>query len=122
MQNKNETFIYSYSAEQQEEIKNICQKYLPLEENKMEQLRRLDKGLKRPGRIIAISWGVISSLILGTGMCCVMEWDFFVLGIIVGLIGIIGIAVTYPLYSYINNKQRRKLAPKIMELSKELLK
>ena len=41
----NQTFHYTYSAEQQQEIRDIRQKYLPPETNKMEQLRRLDAGV-----------------------------------------------------------------------------
>ena len=46
MENK-ETFSYTYSARQQEEVKKIREKYLPAEEDKMEQLRRLDSSVAR---------------------------------------------------------------------------
>lgn len=121
--NKNESFSYTYSAKQQEEIKRIRQKYVPREEDKMEQLRRLDQSATKPGTIAALAVGIISSLILGVGMTCVMVWtDFFVLGIIVGLIGIVGVALAYPLFNYIAKKQREKLAPQIKQLSDELMR
>ena len=41
MEEKKESFHYTYSAKQQEEIQSIRKKYLP-QEDKMEQLRRLD--------------------------------------------------------------------------------
>ena len=37
MEEKNETFNYTYSAKQQEEIKNIRKKYAAPEDNKMER-------------------------------------------------------------------------------------
>lgn len=120
-----ETFQYSYSASRQEEIRNIREKYASpaLEEDKMEQLRRLDQSVTRPGTIISIIIGSLSTLILGVGMCCTMVWThLFALGVAVGLVGIAGIIAAYPVYSYITKKQREKLAPEILRLSDELLK
>ncbi|MDE7212126.1 MAG: hypothetical protein K2O03_11905, partial [Lachnospiraceae bacterium] len=62
MEEKNETFTYNYSASQQAEIKNIRDKYMPKEESKMEQLRRLDESATKPGMVAALSVGVISTL------------------------------------------------------------
>lgn len=123
MDNK-ETFSYSYSAKEQEEIKHIREKYLPKNEDKMEQLRRLDKSMTRPGSIAALIVGVLSSLILGVGMCCCMVWgdSLFIAGIIIGVVGIIGVCLAYPLYSLITKKQRAKIAPEIMRLTDELMK
>ena len=60
---------YTYSARQQEEVKKIREKYLPAEEDKMEQLRRLDESAVRPGTVASIILGVIGALLLGVGMC-----------------------------------------------------
>ena len=70
MSEKKDTFHFSYSAKQQEEIRKIREKYLPKEENKMEQLRRLDESATRPGTIAAIIVGVIGALLLCVGMSC----------------------------------------------------
>jgi hypothetical protein len=121
--NKNkETFNYTYSAKQQEEIRKIREKYVPKEENKMEQLRRLDASTTKPGTVTALAVGIVSALVLGVGMCCTMVWAdrFFVFGIIIGLIGIAGVGSSYPLYQHITRKQREKLAPEIMRLTEEL--
>lgn len=124
MEEKNETFTYSYSAAKQAEIKKIRDKYTLKEENKMEQLRKLDKSAVKPGRITALTLGIIGTLVMGFGMCCTMVWGepLFILGIIIGLIGMCGIAAAYPLYSYITKKQREKIAPEIMRLTDELMK
>lgn len=124
MEQKNESFQYTYSAKQQEEIKNIRQKYAPKEENKMEQLRRLDKSVTRPGTMAAIVIGVIGTLLFGLGMSCttVGASQFFIPGIVIGIIGIIGIAAAYPIYVGVTKKQRQKLAPEILRLSEELMK
>lgn len=126
MEEKPETFTYTYSAAQQEEIKQIREKYDPptQEEDKMERLRRLDASVTKPGMIAALMIGIISTLVLGIGMCCTMVWaeTLFVLGIIIGSVGILGICAAYPLYIRITNKRREKLAPEIMRLTDELMK
>lgn len=124
MEEKKETFTYTYSAKQQEEIKNIRQKYLPKEEDKMDQLLKLDESVTKPGMITALIVGIISVLILGVGMCCTMVWadTMFIPGIIIGIIGIAGVMSAYPLYTNITKKQREKLAPEIIRLTDELIK
>lgn len=119
-----ETFSYSYSAKQQEEIKHIREKYLPKKEDKMEQLRRLDESVTRPGSVAALIVGVISTLVLGIGMCCCMVWgdSLFIVGIIIGVVGIIGVCLAYPLYTHITKRQREKITPEIMRLTDELMK
>ena len=122
MDQNEETFEYRYSAKQQEEIEAIRRKYLPKEEDKMEQLRQMDKRVSRKGTIISIIIGVIGCLLLGVGMCCTMEWAgrWFVPGIIIGVIGIVMIALAYPLYERITKKERKKIAPLILKLADEL--
>ena len=67
----NERFHYSYSAETQNAIEAIRRKYLPREEeeDKLEQLRRLDAGVTTPGLIASMALGIASVLIFGVGMC-----------------------------------------------------
>lgn len=126
MDEKKETFNYTYSASQQQEIKKIREKYAQptQEEDKMERLRRLDASVTKPGTIVSLIIGIISALIMGVGMCCTMVWadTMFIPGIIIGIIGIIGVCLSYPIYTRITKKQREKLAPEIMRLSDELMK
>ena len=124
MINKENTFEYTYSAKQQQEIENIRKKYLPKEEDKMETLRRLDKSAENPGMIAALAIGIAGTLIMGVGMCCTMVWSdiLFIPGIIVGILGIAIASVAYPIYKRITKKQREKLAGRILELTEELSK
>lgn len=118
-------FSHTYSSAQKEEIKRIRDKYLTAErEDQMEHLLRLDRSATRPGLISALVIGILSALILGTGMCCVMLWGdaLFVLGIVIGVIGLAGICAAYPVYLRVTKKQKDKLAPEIARLSDELLK
>lgn len=124
MENKEDmkTFTYTYSSKQQEEIKKIRQKYMPHEENKMDQLRKLDQSASQKGTVVSLVIGILSTLIFGVGLCCTMVWkEYFISGIFIGIIGMIGMAMSYPIYKAITSKQRKKLAPEILRLSEELL-
>lgn len=128
MDEKKEIFNYTYSASQQKEIMNIREKYAPAasagEDDKMEQLRRLDRSATRTATVVSLTTGIISLLLLGVGMCCTMVWPsiLFIPGIFIGIIGIAGMIATYPVYTRITKKQREKLAPEILRLSDELMK
>lgn len=126
MEEKKETFNYTYSASRQEEVKRIREKYTKptQEEDKMERLRKLDASVTKPGTIVSLIVGIISALILGVGMCCTMVWadTLFIPGIFIGIIGIVGVVAAYPIYNRITKNQREKLAPEIMRLSDELMK
>lgn len=119
----NEVFSFAYSAKQQEEVKRIRQKYIPEEENKLDRLRALDAQVTRKGTAVSLVLGVLSTLVLGIGMCCCMVWSdaLFIPGIFIGLLGIIGVALAYPVYMRITQKERERLAPEILRLADELM-
>lgn len=119
-----ESFSYTYSASQRKEIEEIRKRYLPEQEDKMAQLRRLDAGVTRKGTIVALSLGFVSCLLLGLGMCCSMIWieRWFVFGIVIGLIGISGMAAAYPVFIRITKRERERIAPQILKLTEELMK
>jgi uncharacterized membrane protein YuzA (DUF378 family) len=122
MDEQTQPFHYTYSAKQQEEIRRIREKYIAKEENKMEQLRRLDESATKTATVAALVLGIISALVMGVGMCCTMVWadKWFVPGIIVGCIGLAGVIAAYPLYNRIAKKHREKIAPEILRLTEEL--
>lgn len=122
MEQQNSVFRYTYSAQQQQEIKEIRKKYSPPQEDKMEQLRRLDAGAARPGTAAALALGILSTLALGIGMCCATVWQaYFVPGIFIGVLGIAGIAAAYPVYTAVTKRRRRAIAGQILALTDELL-
>lgn len=128
-QNEKETFKYTYSAKQQEEIQNIRKKYIEPTEDKMDQLRRLDAGAGKKATAVSITVGVIGTLIMGLGMSLAMS-DFgkiigdyaMPIGIVIGIIGIVLVLCAYPLYNITAKKAREKIAPEILKLTDELLK
>ncbi len=119
-----ETFQYTYSAKEQEEVKQIREKYLSQKEDKMEQLRRLDRSVTQKGTIVALVVGILGALVLGVGMCCTMVWQgaWFIPGIVIGIIGIGLVSLAYPLYTHITKKERERIAPEILRLTDELMK
>ena len=128
MENK-EGYSFTYSAAQQQEVEEIRKKYLPKEEDKMEQLRRLHSIPTRKAQAASLSVGIIGTLILGTGMSlCMTELAGFLggtamfIGIPVGLVGMVLVALAYPLYNRVLKKQRQKIAPQILALTDELMK
>ena len=126
MENNNEKqgFSYNYSAKEQEELRRIREKYIPKEENKMEQLRHLDQEVTRKGTSYSILIGIIGSLLLGLGMSCTLVWQgiWFIPGIIIGVIGMAIVAVAYPVYNIVTKREREKIAPEIIRLTEELIK
>ena len=118
----NEGFHYSYSAEKQNEIEAIRKKYLPREEqeDKLEQLRRLDAGVTTPGTIAAMALGIVSALVFGVGMCCFLVWNRFALGALLCVVGVVGMLAAPWLYRRLVEKRKQQIAPEILRLTEEL--
>ena len=123
------SFEYTYSAQRQQEVEEIRKQYLPKEENKLAELRRLHAVPTQKAQAASLAFGVIGALILGTGMSlCMTDMGTalgrlaMVIGIAVGLMGMVLVALAYPVYKRVLKKQREKIAPEILRLSEELLK
>ena len=134
MENK-ETFNYTYSAKEQDEIKAIRKKYEnPIEvEDKMSALRRLDASVTKKATVVSLIFGIIGALVMGSGMSLAMEKTFaeflgmgettaMLVGISVGVVGIILVALAYPIYNGIVKRERERIAPEITRLTDELMK
>lgn len=126
---ENNAFEYTYSAQRQKEVEAIRKKYLPKEEDRMEDLRRLHGIPTQRAKVRSLFWGILGALILGTGMSLTMTelgsalGEFaMVLGILVGLVGLVLVALAYPVYNRTLKKEREKIAPEILRLTDELLK
>lgn len=104
----------------------IANEYAPKDTSKVVALRKLDAKAKLPASIFTYSVGTISALVFGTGMCLAMgqigggTTGSFVLGVIIGLLGMAGMGVNYPIYRRILEKGKQKYAFEIMELAKEI--
>ena len=104
---------------------SIAKEYAPQDSSKIVALRKLDKKAKMPALIFAYTFGIISSLVLGTGMCLAMQvldggMIGMVIGIIVGVIGMVGCGVNYPIYKKMLENGKKKYAYEIVELAREI--
>ena len=132
MDNRENAFHYTYSAKDQSEVESIRKKYLPQEENKMDRLRKLDRGASKKAQVWALSLGIIGALILGFGMSLFMS-DLgamlelhgnlaMLIGIVMGIAGMGLVALAYPVYNRVLKKERERIAPEILRLTDELMK
>ncbi len=132
---ENNEFKYTYSAEDQAELKRIREKYCAApdeKEDKMAKLRKLDASVTNTAQAVALAFGIVGALILGFGMSLVMtdlseilgsyEDRSMVVGIIIGIFGGILASLAYPIYNAMVKHRRKKIAPEIIRLTDELLK
>lgn len=104
----------------------LANEYAPKDASKVVALRKLDKKAKLPATIFTYSLGIIAALIMGVGMCLSMKvigsgtTSTFVIGIVIGFIGLIGMGINYPIYKKMIVRGKQKYAFEIMELAKEI--
>ena len=104
----------------------LANEYALKDTSKVVALRKLDKKAKLPATVFTYTFGIIAALIAGVGMCLSMKVIgngssvMFVLGVIVGIIGLLGMGVNYPIYKKLLAQGKRKYAFEIMELAKEI--
>lgn len=132
MDNKNE-FKYTYSSNKQEKIKEIREKYMKKNEDSFDYLCKLDESVRNKSTILSLVMGIIGALIFGFGMSLILT-DLginmgindnkicLIFAIVIGIIGIIVCIFAYPLYRFIERKEREKIAPKVIKITDELLK
>ena len=86
--------------------------------------KKLDN--KSKANIFTYTFGIIMALVLGVGMCLSMkvigDGSAFItaIGIIVGVIGIIGVSVNYPIYKKLLESGKKQYAFEIIQLAKEI--
>ena len=101
---------------------SIAKDYAPKESSKLVALKKLDNKAKLPATIFTYSCGIVSALIFGTGMCMAMGeiGGSMVMGILIGIIGMIGCGVNYPIYKKMLEKGKAKYAYEIVELARQI--
>ncbi|MFQ7036391.1 MAG: dihydropteridine reductase [Candidatus Borkfalkia sp.] len=105
---------------------SIANEYAAKATSKVLSLKKLDAKAKRPSKIFTYTFGIVSALILGIGMCLSMQVigsgsvAMTAFGIVLGLVGIAGASVNYPLYKKILEKGKQKYAADVIALAKEI--
>ena len=122
-------FEYTYSAQRQQEVEEIRKAYLPKEEDKLSELRKLHAIPTRKAQSVSLTVGIIGALIMGMGMSLCMTdlgaalGSFaMIAGVLTGLAGMVMAAFAYPVYNNTLKKEREKIAPEILRLTDALMK
>ena len=104
----------------------LANEYAPKDTSKVVALRKLDARAKLPATIFTYTFGIIAALVTGVGMCFSMNvigsgtTTMFVLGVIVGIVGLAGMGINYPIYKKMLANGKQKYAYEIMQLAKEI--
>ena len=105
---------------------HLANEYAPKDTSKVIALRKLDARAKLPATSFTYTFGIIASLVTGLGMCLSMKvigsgtTFMFVVGVILGLIGLFAMGINYPIYKKMLESGKQKYAFEIMQLAKEI--
>ncbi len=113
---------YQASERDQKKAEDIRRQYVSREENKMEQLRKLDSRVKLPGKIAGSILGVIGALVMGAGMSLVMVWGNMAMGLALSIPGLAVLLLGFLAYYLITGSRKKKYAAEIMRLSGDVMK
>jgi len=104
-------------------VQKIRSDYTEKEYTKFDELKDLDKEVKRPVQVLSYAVGTIGSLILGSGMCLAMGviGKRKIPGVIVGCAGLATMAGNYHLYKTVLKTRKELYADRIVALSDEIL-
>lgn len=104
----------------------VANEYSVKDTSKAVKLKKLDAKAKLPATIFTYTFGVVSVLVLGIGMCLAMRVigsgyiKDIILGILIGAVGIFGVSINYPIYKKMLNAGKKKYAADILSLAKEI--
>ena len=111
-------------------VQKIRTQYTEKEHTSLDELKELDKKVKRPANIFGYVFGSISAIVMGGGMSLVMT-DIgetiglsspMIPGIVIGVAGMLMAIVNYPIYKSLLASRRKKYADKIIAISDKITK
>jgi len=106
---------------------SIINEYSKKKTSNVVALKKLDARVKRPATLVAYILGILATLLFGVGMCLSMkvigntDMASFIIGIICGIIGILGVSINYPIYKKKLEKNKEKYAQDIINLATEII-
>ncbi|MEE1037298.1 MAG: dihydropteridine reductase [Oscillospiraceae bacterium] len=111
-------------------VQKIRSQYTEREHTELDALKALDAKAKKPAKVFGYTYGSIGTIVMGAGMSLVMTdigallgmTDTLLPGIVIGIVGLVMVLTTYPIYKRILNSRKKKYAGKIMELSDRIMK
>ena len=104
---------------------SIAKEYAPKDNSKIAALRKLDAKAKLPATVFGYTFGIVSALVAGTGMCLSMQviggtLPLTVVGIVLGVVGFTCTGINYPIYKKMLENGKKKYAYEIVELAREI--
>ncbi len=108
----------------------IRAQYMEKQITELDELRALDRKVKRPVSVFAYIFGSISAVTLGMGMSLIMTdiadvidlpGDPLTAGIIIGCVGLCMVLLNYPMYKALLMARRTKYAPEILRLCESVI-
>ena len=124
-------FDYTYTAPTQAERKQveaIRARYIAEEpaaegdQDKLARLRALDEKVRRFPTVLALTLGILGTLIFGGGMAMVLEGGWIFLGGLVSIVGLVPLIFAYPAYRATLKRQKKKYADEIVSIADDILK
>ena len=104
----------------------IASEYAPKKTSKVVALKKLDRKAKQTAEIFAYTFGIIGSLVMGTGMSFAMgvigdnSITSMIIGIVIGLVGIAMVSLNYFIYKKLLAKGKEKYGSDIIRLAQEI--
>lgn len=111
-------------------VQKIRAQYIEKEYTQLDELKALDKKVKKPALVLAYVLGIVGSLVFGWGMCLAMNVmepgtyygiviteNMMLQGVLIGLVGMLMMIVNYPLYKTVLNVRRERYSDEIVRLS-----
>ncbi len=110
-------------------VRKIRTQYTEKEHSQLDELKALDRKVKKPANVFAYVFGAISAIIMGAGMSLVMTdigtqlgmTETMLPGVVIGVAGLALAIINYPIYKGILNARKKKYAGKIISLSDKLM-
>ena len=109
-------------------VQKIRSQYTEKQHTELDELKELDKKVKKPAVVFAYTLGSVGAIIMGAGMSLVMTdmgaafgISSMVPGIIIGIVGMVIAIVNYPIYKNMLSKRKAAYSKQILELSEKLM-
>lgn len=120
---ENNSFNYTYSATENKEVLEIRKKYVPEEESKLDELKRLDRAVQNAGMLESLTVGITGALIFGVGMCIGLGAlaGSKIVAVVLGVIGAAVMFCAHPVCRICNKRKKEQHLPRILKLSEELI-
>ena len=111
---------YRYTADEQREINELRNRYTSDNpDDQLSAMRRIDHDVTRRATAMAVGFGLAGTLVMGLGLAMVLSFNWMIPGMILGCCGIAVMAAMPAAYERLLKRERKKVAPQIVELIKK---